>query len=331
MTEKLLEETLRSMGPDVAASDVEAALDLVHDRSRRRRRHRTGIRAAIGSAAAAAVIVGGLAVIDPDDSGQPVIADQPTTTVPDHQPTTAPEPETTTPPVVRTLDDLDIGVVGIELTTWYGTVEDWRGLWRVDDDLAGRVVEALERREPAAVEPANLGRATMRLELADGSVVLTSIDLETGWVESEITIGEELAREVRHAFDDAVASPWVPVDLDEPDSSVARLLAEAPGPWPSPEAALDALLDAAREIERSRLEEWFGPDHEVDEGTDPMVGEVMADGSILLRNIDGDDSVRGPHHRVWLASSPDGWSVDRVESRWLCQRSVPNPPDHLCA
>jgi hypothetical protein len=333
MTDRL-GDALASMRPEVGPDETDQALASVHSASARRRRHRTVVRSALGAAAAASLLAGVVALAGGrDDEARQVVVDQPSeTTLPPWVITSLPGPTTATtePPVVRSLDDLHLGVVGIELTTWGGAAEEWRGLWRADEDLTNRVVVALEGGRSPDLEPERMGWATMRLELADESVVVARVDLETGLVEPGRSIGPQLARELRHAFDDAVASPWARVEPHD-DSYLNVVLAQAGGPWPSPEAAVDALVDAAREVERARLEDWFGEDYEVEEGYDPLRGELVGDRLILLRNIDGDDSTRGPHYRLWLLYEPDGWFVDHAEWRWLCQRSIPQPPDHLCA
>lgn len=328
-----LAEALRSQGPYVDAAAVATALADVHARSHRHRRHQRRVRGGLGAAAVVLLIAGVATVATLGGSDETVIGDQPGGTDGMIFPsTTATAPtttatETTEPPPVAAIDDLAIGVTGLELSTFH-VGDDWRGLWRADDDLAQRVADDLLG--PPPEEPPDdeiLDRATMRFELVDGSVVFVPLDLESGWVEGGLQLDQELTHELRTGLDDAVSSPWRVVDLDGDDdhptlTEVLATIRDDAGPLPdTPEAALVEVLDAFEATGGDEPDRWLG---EVVDSTDERT-------TIIVRHRGlGDDSGRGHDFRITLRWTDQGYELDRAEARWLCVRGVPSGPDYFC-
>lgn len=315
MTDEQLSETLRSMGPSVDGADTEHALAEVHERASERRRTRNVVRTAIGATAAGLVVIGGLAWAGRDDPGQVVVADQSTTTTvlppwivttSTTDPQTSPAPQT--PPPLR--DDQLGDVVGVELRTWLFD-DQADGFWTASAQQVDAIVAALGGSDETVTRPQYIDHAYVRFTLADGSYALLEMDLESGWIEPNRQLPEDLTRQIRESLNDVVGHPFDQHDLDDPDSYLRQILALTSPPWASPEAALDDLL-AAFETERwADYERWYG---EVRTEEEAVVAEVRWRGL-------GDDSARGFDYRFRLDEGPDGWHLESVSDRGLCLRS----------
>jgi len=321
MADERLVEALRAMQPSVSAGATEDALHSVHAASSARRRRQRRLVAAVGAAAAVVLVAGAVAVMIDDDPGETVVVDQPTTASPSATTTTASTTSTSAAPAstqVGTLDDLALGVTGLELRTWWTDGEDpqfWNGFWRADSGVAEQVAAAIVG-SAGAVRPDETDVVTMRFELADGRFVFVDVDIESGWVEPDRQLPADLARVLRTGFNDAVGRPWEEDDLSHPGSPVAAALdrvsfpiadlAEVAGNF---QEAFEASLDAD-------YERWFV--EVIDDGYGPFV-EVRHRG-------EGDDSSNGTDYRISLVETSGGWRVGDVTRRHLCSRSTPGPP-----
>lgn len=322
MADDRLEETLRAMQPPVPAAATEDALHSVHAASSARRRRQRRLVAAVGAAAALVLIAGAVAVMIDDDPGETVVVDQPTTT-PSSSATTTTTSTTSTSAdpassQVGTIDDLALGVTGLELRTWWTDGEDpefWNGFWRADPGLTEAVAAAMVASPAGVVRPDETDVVTMRFKLADGRFVFVDVDIESGWVEPDRQLPADLTRVLRTGFNDAVGRPWEEVDLDQPGSPITAALdrisfpiadlAEVAGTF---QEAFEASLDA-------EYERWFV--EVIDDGQGPIV-EVRARGM-------GDDSSNGTDYRISLVETPGGWEVGTSQLRALCMRSIPGP------
>jgi hypothetical protein len=321
MNDQRLVSALRSLEPDVDAVATDRALREV-ERTARVRRGRRRATAVIGAAAAVALFAGAISVLGDDDSSeQSVVVDSPTATTSANPPTTAPSPTSTTVAVITpttgvgTIDDLASGVTGLELQTWFSSEfedpESWQGFWRADDALAQEVAAAIVASGVGAVpEPAD--RATMRFELPDGRVVFVEVDLESGWVAGGQQLPEDLTRQLRTGFNDAVGRPWENVDVFGP--YVARIIARAGFP-------IDDLATIAAQVDSNfdqgadrDAERWFV--ELVEDGPEPVL-------EVRERGV-GDDSARGSDVRLLLVETSDGWQVESATVRALCLRGVPS-------
>lgn len=315
MTDERLSEALRSMGPSVDETDTEHALAAVHEQASERHRIRRVARIAVGTAAAGLVVIGGLAWAGRDDPGQAVVAVQSTTTsvLPPTVVTTSTtasdtSPPPQTPPPLRD-DQLD-EVVGMELRTWLFD-DQADGFWTASAQQVEAMVAALGGSNEIVTRPLYIDQAYVRFTLADGSYALLEMDLESGWIEPNRRLPEDLTRQIRESFNEVVGHPFEPHDLDDPDSYLSRILALASPPWASPETALDDIL-AAFEAERwADYERWYG---EIRTDEDAVVAEVRWRGL-------GDDSARGLDYRFRLEDGPNGWQLESVSERALCLRS----------
>lgn len=313
-------EALQSMEPEVSDASTEHALVDVHDRSHRRSRHQRVIRGAIGAAAVILLIGGAVAVASLGGSDdETVVADQtevpaPTTTTT----TTTVEDETSSPvwsttttvPDRLTADELD-NVVGLELRTW-SFDEDADGFWSADPVLLDAVVEHLRQGGDPVPEPSESDIVTARFERSDGTFLFRRIDVESGWVEPDQQLPEDLVRQMRIGLNDAVASPWEGVDLADPNEYLAMVVADTGFPIRDLDAvvpALDQALEANRWADHER---WFID--VVIEGHGPKI-------EIRRRGM-GDDGSRGVDYFFSLVDSPDGLVVGGAMSRHLCLRST---------
>lgn len=148
------------------------------------------------------------------------------------------------------------------------------------------------------------------------------LDLATGWVEPGFSIGQDLAARLASDLDEAVATPWRPADLDDARSPEPLFLEAAGEPFPGPDNALDAILDTLRSA-RTQPE------------TETYDGEILErdpDRVVIVLRYRGmpDDSGRGADYRVTLVETPTGWVTQHAETRTLCRRGTPVPPDYNC-
>lgn len=318
MTDDRLTEVLQSMGPEVGPATTEKALAEVHDQSRIRRRHQTRVRAAIGVAAALSVIFGGVALANRAGDGQPVVADQPATTTSSTNTTLAPWIVTTSipdpgpaagiPPPLHN-DQLD-DVVGVELRTWLFD-DQTDGFWAAEPAQVEAIVAALKAGGETFLRPEYIDHAYVRFALADGNHALLDMDVESGWIEPDRRLPEELTHQIRDGLNEVVAHPWQGVDLQDPQQHINRVIGLTSQPWSSPEAARDGLLAAFEQDRYADYERWYGEVRR-EEGT--------AFVEVRWRGL-GDDSARGFDYRFWLVERADGWHLDTALERGLCLRS----------
>ncbi|MGY6499808.1 MAG: hypothetical protein ACXIVQ_02770 [Acidimicrobiales bacterium] len=329
-----LADTLRTAASEPDTAAVSDALGQVHARSHRRRRHQRVVRGGLAALTVVVLIAGVVTVAGlGGDDEQQVVVDEPGTTDPTVTTTTALPPwiqtttteattSTTEAPPVAGFDALSDGVVGLELRTWFfGEEEPWFGFWRADDDLTQRVVADLVAPSASPAADDILDRATMRFELADGSVVFVEIDLESGWTDAGVALDRGLAEELRRGLDDAVARPWEPLDISEDNQQAPRAIRSAAlHSHATPDAALAAILF---EFDADRVADF-----------ERYLGAVVEGGSsptLIVRSRGvGDDSGRGVDYRITLLATRSGYVIVAVESRWLCGRGVPSGPDYFC-
>ncbi|WP_195210381.1 hypothetical protein [Actinomarinicola tropica] len=340
MTDPHLTDALRSMQPDVEASDTEEALRRVAAEARRRRRRGRALTVA-AAAAAVVVLAAGVAALDLRDDGErrvvteaPTSTTAPSTTTPSTSTTSTTTSTTTTVPAdpeLATFSDLAGGVTGLELYSWMPVDPWWEGLWRADPDLADDVAAIVAAGGDARL-PDAFDLVSMRFELPDGRIVVARVDLESGWVGPFIDgeagllvvgaqLPDELTRRLRTGFDDAVGRPWEPVDLDHPNSLVGRAIDRMDLPIADLERIPSATSEALDADRVDGYPRWFV---EILDGGDGPVLELRERGV-------GDDSSRGTDYRLRLVQTPTGWDVGGAESRVLCLRSTPGPPpNHGC-
>jgi hypothetical protein len=305
-----LTEVLGAMGPVVDPGGIDDRLSAVHQASARRRRHRTLVRSAIGAAAAAFVLAAGLALVDrASDQSQQVVVDQPADTTPPPWMVTSlpdPTPVPQTPPALRD-DQLDV-VVGVELRTWYFD-DQAEGFWTASTEQTAAIVEALRTGEEPFPRPDQIDHAYVRFELIEGGFALLEMDVESGWVEPDRRLPEDLTRQIREGLNDVVGHPWQELDLGDENEFVIRIIDAATPPWTTPEQATGALLDAF-DLHDADARGLFG--ELVFEGHGPFV---------LIRTRGGDDSTRGVDYRLALVEGPVGWEISGGLWRALCLRS----------